>query len=290
MIRRLFILCSFALFVMMLAVSLDRYFHHQHTAFSPRHVKASNLLSSQFQEPPLSYEESEGLFNILSQKFTLYHKGIHSHAFISEDGCYVLHFLAQQHVVARSYFDHLPIIHTASSKKFHEAQRHWETILSAWQMAAVHLKQETGLIYAHLSKRAPLHKRVLLIDQKLEPYWVDLNKTVFYLQRHPSLFYLRLHELVKLGDLQTAKQVISSVFSLASRLLKQGCLDASLFEIGLIDDLAIQTNVSVLPAVAKGDVREATASLRQWVQEYAPVLLDHFDRQLTATEYDVCQT
>lgn len=283
MMRRLFVVCSFVFFVVMLVFSIDRFCHHQHKAFSPRHVKLSNLLSSQFQEPPMSHQESKGLVRILSQKFTLYHKGRYSHAFISEDGRYVLHFLAQQHVTPRSSLDYLPMVHTASSKKFHEEQRHWQTILSAWQIASVQLKEETGLVYAHLSRTEPFHKRVLLIDQKLEPYWVDLNKTVFYLQRHPSLFYLRLHDLVQVGDLHTAKEVISSVFSLANRLLNKGCLHSDSFELGLIDDMAIQTNVTVLPSVTKGDVQEATAPLRRWLEQHASGLLDHFDHQLSAS-------
>ena len=162
-------------------------------------------------------------------------------------------------------------------------------MFAAYQSAFHVLKDETGLVYMHLYRTQGLKKKITLHEKNGKTLVVDLDKTCFYLQKRAQLIYPRSSELMRNGDTQTAKTIISSVFTLIEDLRKKGVIDHDLTlykNFGIIDDKAVQLAIGKLhidhssSACSKEQIIHIMAPFRRWIQKNYPQLPPHFDLEL----------
>jgi hypothetical protein len=284
-LKKVYLITAFFLFVAALFLGLDRLCHQRSNHFSLNKITTSNLFSSRWGTPHLTSTQKKELRQILHQKFVLYDQGPRSYTCVSEDGNYSLKFLKYQSLSPRSWLGYIPLSINPYYQEFSFRRAQYEGILHAWKTAFTQLKKETGLIYMHADNIQKLHYKVIILDRNVQPHLVDLDKTIFCVRRHADLTYLRIAQLMREGDLEGAKGVITSVFSLIDHLGAKGAIDEDLcsdFNFGLIDDIAIQTNIGKLQtdlkstSAYKKKVPFMTTPLHNWLGQRYPELLPHF--------------
>lgn len=287
MLKRVYLFLVFFLFTVSIFLGLDRLCHRSITQFSPHKIKTSNLFIPS-QNQAISKEKREEIGSILNQKFVFYHKGKNSYSFISEDGNYLLKFMRTQRVKPKSWLAYIPLSFNPYYQELINTREHAKQLAHAWQFAYEELQEETALIYAHTSKKERLRKKVMLLDKNLDPYSLDLDKTVFCIQRHADLFYVQFSQSLRDHDLNLAKERIASIFSLISHLCCKGVLSsesARHLDIGIVDNRVVQVDIDKLctcpmcicPKHCKETVLAMTQKFRKWIEEHCQELGPYFD-------------
>ena len=288
MLKKVYLSCAFVLFAISLFLGIDRVCHHRSSHFSLGKIRTSNLFSPEWGTPTLSDQEMQALRQILNQKFVLYSKGSRSHVCMSEDGRYILKFLKYQHLNRKSWLTQLACSFNPFYQKFLFKQRKCHTLLNAWKAAFTQLKEEAGLIYMHTNNAQPLNQKIVILDKEVQEHRIDLDKTLFCVQKHANLTYLRIAELMQSGDVEKAKGIISSIFSLIDRLGQKGVIDdefCSNFNFGLLGDEVIQVDIGKLhvdpicgqDSVYKQKIAPMTKPLKNWLEHNYPELFAHFE-------------
>ncbi len=291
MVKRPFIILAvLLLFLFSLFLGIDRFMHSksQHFSFSQIAAFQENL---QYSLPALDAEEQKKLDKILSQNFIFFAKGSHAYLFLSEDHKYILKLLKQDTLRPKSWLAYIPASFNPYYHEHRQKLRKQKKMFSAYKTAYTELKEETGLIYMHINPTRTLNRKITLCDKHDKQHTIDLDKTSFYLQKKARLIYPRISELMRLGDIEHAKNIISSVFQLIEYLGKKGVIDntPTLYKnFGLINDKAVHIDIRKLKInrshihdeCYKQQVATLTESFRRWIEKHYPELLDHFDAKL----------
>ncbi|MBS0604859.1 MAG: hypothetical protein JSS60_07470 [Verrucomicrobia bacterium] len=292
MLKKIYIGSAFFLFAISLFLGIDRFAHHSSNRFSLDKITSSQSYSHEWDIPPLSAEEQKSLDQILSQKFTYYSKGSQAYVFLSEDKKYILKFLKQQKLRPSSWLAYIPVSLNPYYQEYLFKYKKCRATFSACKTAFLELKKESGLIYVHLNNTRDLNKKVVIFDKHGERHIVEIDKTSFYVQKRAQLIYSRISELMHNGDIQGAKNIICSVFSLINYLGQKGVVDNDPIlrkNFGLIDDVAVQIDIGKLRIdpvrqhnlAYKQEVGSITHSFKIWLEKNYPELSDHFEHCLT---------
>jgi hypothetical protein len=291
MLKKFFIGLALCLFFISFFLGIDRFVHHESSRFTLSKILSSQGCSSEWEISKLSLEEQKNLEQILNQKFTYYSKGSQSYVFISEDKKFILKFLKQEKLRPKSWLSHLPFSFNPYHQEYLFKKEKCRATFSACKTAFQELKKESGLIYVHLNNSRDLNKKITILDKNGEEHVVDIDKTCFYVQKHAQLIYSRIAELMHNNDIEGAKRIISSVFSLIDFLGKKGVFDNDPIlrkNFGLIDDVAVQIDIGKLridpvrqqTLAYKQEVGSITNSFKIWVEKNYPVLSEHFEQCL----------
>ncbi len=277
-----------------LFMGLDRFFHHYSSHFAFSKVTSSSPLSSEWNLPRLSDTEQAELDQILKQKFTFFSKGSQAYVFISEDGQYILKFLKMHKLTPKSWLAFFPFsFNPYYQQALFKAKKLKETF-NACKTAYIELKNETGLIYVHLAPTHHLNQTVALIDKNQSRHFINLDETCFYVQKRAQLIYPRISELMHAGDMEGARNIITSVFSLIDFLGKKGVADNDPIlrkNFGIIGDRAVQIDIGKMRIdpirqqnlAYQQEVDSITHSFKLWLERNYPQLLPHFQEKLQAT-------
>ncbi len=291
MLKKFYITTAFLLFFTTTFVCIDRFVHHKSSRFSVDKITNTHRSSSEWEIPPLSPEKRKNLDQIFSQKFTYYSKGSQAYVFISEDKKYILKFLKQQKLRANSWLSSIPLPFNPYYQQRLFKENKCRATFAACTTAFNELKEETGLIYVHINNARDLHKKVTIYDKNGKRHLVDIDRTSFYVQKRAQLIYSRIAELMHQGEIEEAKKIITSVFSLIDHLGKIGIVDNDPIlrkNFGLIDDIAVQIDIGKLRIdperrqnlAYKKEVGSITNSFKVWLQKNYPDLSDHFEKCL----------
>ena len=296
MLRTIYISSAFALFAASLFLGVDRLAHRHSRNFCLSKIINTSPSSAEWDIPPLSAEEKQNLYQVLSQKFTYYDKGTQAYVFISEDKKYILKLLKQQKLHAGSWLSHIPLSFNPYYQEALFKEKKRNLTFSACKTAFTSLKEETGLIYVHINNAPDLNKKVTLLDKNGKTHHIDLDETSFYVQKRAKLIYSRISELMHDREIEKAKNIITSVFSLLDFLGKTGVVDNDPIlrkNFGLINDTAVQIDVGKLlidpqrreNLAYKREVGSITHSFKIWIEKNHPELLEHFEQCLR--EYSI---
>jgi hypothetical protein len=296
MLNKLLVVASFLALGCSLFVGFDRFAHRTKFRHSPGEITTS-YSSSEWDISSSLVEDPQLIDQILNQKFTYFNKGSQAYVYLSEDKKYVLKFLKQNKLQPDTWLAYIPLSFNPHYKRacFLEAKR--ICTFQAIKTAFTDFKEETGLLYVHLNRSNHLDKNIILFDKKGKLHNVNLDKTSFLIQKKANLIYVRITELMAEGNIEGAKGVITSVFSLIDRLGKRGVVDNDPIlrkNFGLIDDKAVQIDIGRMridPLRAenlayKAEVASITTSFKKWVGKNYPELLPHFEDNLER----VCST
>jgi hypothetical protein len=287
MLKKVFVGLAFFLFLLSFFLGIDRFVHHESSRFSLKKIVSSQKYSPEWEIPKLSPEEQADLDQILNQKFTYYSKGSQSYVFISEDKRFILKFLKQTKLRPKSWLAYIPLSFNPYYQQYLFKQEKCQSTFSSCKVAFQELKKESGLIYVHLNKSRDLNKKITIFDKNGNKHDVDIDKTCFYVQKHAQLIYSRISELMHNHDIEGAKRIISSVFSLIDFLGKKGVFDNDPIlrkNFGLIEDVAVQIDIGKLridtvrqeTLAYKQEVGSITQSFKTWIEKNYPVLSEHF--------------
>jgi hypothetical protein len=244
--------------------------------------------SEKWELPQLNSEEQSEVDRILSQKFTYLARGSQAFAFISEDGKYVLKLFKQHKWHPRNIFGYLPLPFNPYYKDYLVRQGKQHAVLSSCRLALLHVKKDTGVLYAHLNPTKLNIPPMSLVDKHGKSWTLDLSKSCFLLQKRAELFYPHVEGLMREGDVNGAKYAITSTLKLLDRFISMGVFENNAIlrkNFGFIDGEAVQFDIGKFKFDAsrkpdKQEIRVIAKNFHRWIGKNYPELLEHFDKQL----------
>ena len=163
--------------------------------------------SEEWELPPLKQEEQNEVDQILSQKFTYLARGSQAFAFISEDKKYILKLFKQHKWHPKNLLGYIPLSFNPYYQDYLQRQRKQQAVLKSCKTALLHVKQDTGVLFAHLNPTPLSVEQTTLIDKKGKSWTLDLSQSCFLLQKKADLFYPHIQVLMEKGDIDGAKYV-----------------------------------------------------------------------------------
>lgn len=246
---------------------------------------------------PLSDQEQE-ITGILNQPFTYLGKGAQSYVFASADGQYVLKFFKFKHLRPSPFIDALPSI--GYLKKYKERQiarkeRKLFGVFKAYKLAYDLDRSESGLIFIQLNTEDNPERHVTLIDKIGIKRTLDLQNYPFILQYKGQTLRVVLNDLLKKGDIETAKKRLSQILDLYAGEYEKGIYDHDhgiMQNTGFIGDRPIHLDVGKLTReeamrdkeIAKKDALLVVEKMMFWVSknypQYREQIADSLNRKI----------
>jgi hypothetical protein len=266
----------------LIAVALARFTHYQTSGFRLSKISSNTFLEEEFEARPLTLEESK----ILQGKFTYFGRGIQSFAFLSEDGNYVLKIFNNRYQRKLKFleFFYLQTYANVVKDKLNKTCK-------SYKIAYQELPEETGVLYLHLSPTYLLDRTVVVVDKLGIEHTIDLDNTGFLLQKRATLVYPQLEKFLKQGNLIAAKESLTHLLDLFLIKFQRGIADNDPLirtNYGFIGTTPLQIDVGPLskdiamqnPRIYLPELTRITASLKNWLRERSPELLDHVETHL----------
>jgi hypothetical protein len=250
---------------------------------------------ARWETPSLSNEQ----LKLLDQPFTFLGKGDQSYAFLGEDKKTVLKFFRHDHLSPRKFVRMLPL--PTSLDKLRNQFLSWRSrydltpLFDSAKLAFDELQRETGLIALHLNKSENLQKNVQLFDKIGVRHTIDLNETEFVLQKFAEPIFDVLDQAMQKGDLEKAKKLLSSVFSLMHFQHHKGIKNsdhAFKRNFGVVEDRAVSMDIgsyyrdpSVLePNTDLEETQKTTERLHRWLKKHHPELVFFYEENLKTSQ------
>lgn len=243
---------------------------------------------AQWEFPALTQDEQKVVDSVLSQKFTYLARGSQAFAFVSEDNQYVLKLFKQHKWHPSHILGYIPVSFNPFYKKYLARQGKQQAVLSSCKTALMHVKEDTGVLFAHLNPTPLKVPGVTLIDKHGKAWVLDLGKSCFLLQKKADLFYPHIQVLMEKGDLEGAKYAITSILKLLSRFIDLGVFENNAIlrkNFGFINNEAMQFDIGKFKFDAsrkqdKSEIRVISKNFHKWIGKNYPDLLLHFDEKL----------
>lgn len=244
--------------------------------------------SPEWELPPLATEEQAEVDQILSQKYTFLARGSQAFAFLSEDGKYVLKLFKQHKWHPKHILGYIPLPFNPYYNDYLLRQKKQQGVLSSCKTALLHVREDTGVLFAHLNPTPLNIATVPLVDKHGKSWTLDLSKSCFLLQKKADLFYPHVQDLMAQGDTHGAQEAITSTLKLLDRFIDLGVFENNAIlrkNFGFIGNRAIQFDIGKFKFDAgrvkdKGEIRIVAKNFRRWVGKNYPDLLPHFDEKL----------
>jgi hypothetical protein len=264
--------------------------HRATDGFALVNIKTPCYPASSF---PLSEAKLPSDLN-LDSPFTYFASGSQSYVFLSSDGSMVLKLFKFEHMRIPPWLDLLPLpepLNRLRREKKRKKQEVFEATLRSNQIAYEKFRSETGLLYVHLSESNNLKKEVVIVDKIGNLHKINLDKTLFILQKKGELVYPCIDEWVKKGELEKAKEGIHTLLELALLRCQKGIFDKDpdfSTNFAFIGERAIQIDFGRFtldkeekdPEVYLPEMIRITRAFEKWIQKSHPELLPFLEQEL----------
>lgn len=231
------------------------------------------------------HADIEPVRSILHQPYHFLDSGGECYAFLSEDGQYVLKFFKHHHMRLRSRLDFL-----LPKWELERRKMRYHRFFRSCKLAYDHFRNETGLVFVHLTKSQNLNVKLTLTDPNSIAHVVDLDQLEFTLQKKVTMAKPLLLSLAEKKNLHEAKARIDTLMTLIVGRCRAGISDhdAQLRNFGFIGNQAIEVDLgSFSPdeslktemGVKKTLIHE-TSKMRKWIKNTYPELESHLDEKM----------
>lgn len=262
------LLCVIPIFLLAVLGFLDRFFYKQNEMFC-----LNGVLPRWSRCPQLETAGDLSYAQILDQPFTYLAQGKQSFVFKSEDEKWVIKLFRLPRYVK---------VGSLKGKKASLAGL--EKMFESFQLSCEALRQETGVVYAHLRPTTSLRKKIELIDPYLHHYRIDLDTLPFVIQPVGDDFFTVLRGLDEKG----AKDLIRKTVLLFSSLFDKGVVDQDpIFDknFGVYEGEPFIMDVGQLEPLSERLSRhdyllQMTNSLDIYLREHAPHLYGFYKNLL----------
>lgn len=161
--------------------------------------------------------ESKEIRKLLNQPFTYLGKGGQAFAFGSKDGSYVLKFVKFSFLKPRlkhRFISLLPFFEDWQANEMERRLRKFHDLYLGYKYAFEVNPANSGVIYLHINPTFNQFGTVTLFDRKGIKHVVDLDQTVFILQRKSEMLDELLARLLDEGNLDEAKNKIEKILEM----------------------------------------------------------------------------
>ncbi|MCK4935074.1 MAG: hypothetical protein KAR79_05755, partial [Simkaniaceae bacterium] len=271
----------------------ERLCHYATDGFAVVNISAP-IVDAEPWFTPFTHEDKETLDKILCQKFTYLDSGAQCYVFLSEDKQTVVKFFKFQHMRIPPWIQYLPLPKKWDAHR-HAKHQKKQTILKrtfeSCHIAYHHLKEETGLLYIHLTKTPQIHKKLHIIDKIGRFHLIDLNSTEFIIQKRASGVFDSINKWMQNDQIEKAVNGITSLFELSIKRCKQGIFDKDpdfKTNFGFLEKSAIQIDIGRFsfdetrkrPAIYRPEILRITREFQKWIADNHPSLLEPFNLRL----------
>ncbi|MBM3198726.1 MAG: hypothetical protein FJZ58_05675 [Chlamydiae bacterium] len=180
----------------------------------------------------LSEERKQEIEEILSQEFFFLQKGHQCYAFLSKDKRYVLKLLQADKITPPFLARIFPQLEK-NRLQIQKRKERQERDFASYQMAYHELREESGLVYLHLTPESSLQGSLTLYDAIRVRHRLPIHSLCFILQHKADLFYPLLQE----RPLEELKPFFTAFSKLLQKRAKKGISDF---------DISVKDNVGVL--------------------------------------------
>ena len=268
------------LLLILAVIGIARFCHHQTAGFKLSKIRENFYEKEKWVQPPLDAETKA----ILQGKFTYFGRGLQSFAFLSPDQKYVLKIFNNRYQRKIFWLQFLPWCR----EKLQIQEQKLGKAFSSYKIAYQELKEQTGLIYAHLDPTEEFHQPLILVDKLGIEHPIDLDHTAFLVQKKVDLVYAKLSSWKQRGETHLAKRGISSLLHLLKDRFERGISDHDPLirtNFGFIGEEAFQIDVGAFAKQGttpnpEKEFARILASLKDWVEHNYPELSEHLDEEM----------
>jgi hypothetical protein len=258
--------------------------------FQIRNITYSIAARQEWEFPATAAEKLE-LKRIMGQKFYYLGKGAQVYAFGSEDGLYVIKFFKFKHLKPSLFIELLPPI--GPLKKFKEQSiqrktRKREGVFSGHAIAYKYDKDNSGLLYLHFNLTHDLCLKAQVMDKLGRSHEVDLDSTIFVVQKKGITLRAALQEELEKGRVEAAAKKGAKILQMYVEEYRKGVFDRDhgiTHNTGFIGDTPFHLDVGKFsrptPPPSQDFFREDLAhvafKIKQWVKNNYPEYSAEFD-------------
>lgn len=237
---------------------------------------------------PPTKDQKELLDQIVDQSFSLLGSGKECYAFVSADGEIVVKFFKQKHMRTQYILNYLPVPKVVQALRNEALNRHKvrrKALFQSYQIAYERLREETGILYLHLTKTKYLKRAIHLKTPQGRTLTLKLDDMEFMVQKRAYSIFdeMKAHP-------EKSKEIITSILQLISRRNTKGIGDNDINcerNLGILDGKAIQIDVgefypSVFKPLSKKELSTATYDLQEFLEENQPELVSYLHAQVDA--------
>lgn len=232
-----------------------------------------------------SKESTDTAKKILSQPFRYLSRGNQTYAFVSDDGEYVLKFFRFAHLKPSPWLEALPnlsFINSYRHKKRKSQESRLHRIFYGHWLAETKNCENCGLIYVHLDKTTLFDSTVTVLDRIGVTRQIDLDTTIFVLQKKATVAREEFHELLSHNNIAAVKERINQIIALYLSEHHKGIFDRDhnvIDNVAFTEKKAIRIDVGKLNfddtfkqgTLSHQDIDEKVAKrLRNWTKKYHP--------------------
>lgn len=213
-----------AICILLALLVLTRLYFNLTDDFRLSNISYELPFKAPWKSRPLTVRENQSLDQILNQKFIYIGKGAQCYAFASADGNYVLKFFKFKHLKP-SWLAYLLPPGDYKDKYFKMKEKKLKNVFDAYDLAYREDKENVALIYLHLVPDENFNKKATVIDKIGLKREIDLNPTVFLIQRKGETLRTYLNKLLDNANIPQAKEGIDQVLQMYISEYQKGIYD-----------------------------------------------------------------
>lgn len=269
-------------------IGIARFTHHQTHGFRLSKITGNLCEEKQWASSNLPSTE------LLAQRYHYLGRGLQSFVFGSEDGKYVIKVFNnryQRNMRIYRLLTHLPWIGAWAQERYAYFHAKLLRTFSSYQIAEEEMHDEAALVFCHLNQTSNLPRKLTIIDPLRICHTIDPNEHGFIIQKRANMVYPTLLSYIEAGNIDEAKQAISSLVHLFIAKYEKGIADNDPLirtNYGFIDRKPVQIDVGPFSKNALiadrahygPEVLKATNSLKHWLEEHSPSLCPFLEQTL----------
>jgi len=240
------------------------------------------LPPNQAQTPLLMPSEVKSIFD---RPLSYLGEGNQAFAFVSSDEKFVVKFFKNTPLKSNSWleiFSSVPFIETYLKKHQQRANRKFERVFNAYEIAYAHDRQHCGLKYIHLYQSGNLKIVAQATDTFGIQHSIDLDKHAFIIQKKGEPLKSLLTRELKEGKIGLVKLRLQQVIEMYLDGYQKGIFDHDhnlMVNVGFVDDCPMRIDVGKLvldPSTTSKDVYLADLDkiihqrIAKWFKRHSP--------------------
>lgn len=237
-------------------------------------------------------EKMAWIQQLFSQPFYYLGQGRQCHAYVSQDGEYVVKFFLQKPLILKSRFANLPDAFPFTLLKQYKTNlriQRKNNLFSSCLISYERAPEQTGIVFVHLNPVKGVFPTMLFMDRSHNPCTIQLDDTQFVVQKRAHLLKTAIAECMWSGDVAGAEARVSQALELLYECAKLGVVDVDpgLFRndnIGLLEDRAIYIDTGKLRYMPEKQTKEAFVEdlkrlepFCKWLSKYYPELATYYE-------------
>lgn len=227
---------------------------------------------------------------LFSEPFYYLGRGAQSFVFESSDGSTVLKFYRYPSHLRRFCWIHHPFGYIFSQKRKQIKEHNIERLRLSFHsffLAARSLRDETGVLYAHLQPTSHLEQKVQLIDKIGAVHTVSLDSVAFIVQKKGKPFLTVFKQELSKGNLDQCRLMIDSLIDMIMKRCHHRITDLDDMKhdnYGWLHQQAIHLDIGRFqekeslkdPSEVREEILRVASPLLDYLSQTSPELHSHF--------------